>query len=337
MAVQTPPVVGQGLCSPHARRTAPERRHRLEGSRTALRARAGPKDEVNERLDKWLRTATRLGYELKHDQVEALRCLATTNDVLYVLATGAGKSLVYLLPLLTSDTGEAAPLALYIAPLNSLIEDQHKKSTRLAKKLELPHFAVRGGRRCTDDVETDEEDGASSGDERDAEVPQRTPGAEPPAHPTPRCRAPEHAHAGRCWAVAHCHHASTASTARRGRRGRRRRRRGRRRRRAAPSAARGCGAVGLGHQDHRPGLHTDAARRSAQGATGGAAGWRGQRRRRRRGRRRRGRRRQRRRGAQQPRQRAFGAGRDDPAGGEEASLAQRGGAVDAAKEAGALA
>ena len=126
---------------------------------------AGGDDRVKERLDKWLSTAKTLGFKLSEDQVEALRCLATANDVLYVLATGAGKSLVYLLPLLTSSVDEA-PLALYIAPLNSLIQDQHRKAMLHAKHLNLQRFAVRGGgRNIKDEVDTDEDDGASSGEE----------------------------------------------------------------------------------------------------------------------------------------------------------------------------
>ena len=42
----------------------------------------GGDDRVKERLETWLSTAETLGFKLSVDQPEALRCLATTNDVL---------------------------------------------------------------------------------------------------------------------------------------------------------------------------------------------------------------------------------------------------------------
>ena len=67
MVVLVQPEVGQGLRSPRARRTAPQRRHEASGLTCRPPRGAGAEDEVQERMDKWLSTAQKLGYELKHD------------------------------------------------------------------------------------------------------------------------------------------------------------------------------------------------------------------------------------------------------------------------------
>ena len=67
MVAQAQPVIGQGLRTPRARRTAPRARHSAGWLTCRPPRGAGAEDEVQERMDKWLSTAQKLGYELKHD------------------------------------------------------------------------------------------------------------------------------------------------------------------------------------------------------------------------------------------------------------------------------
>ena len=95
-------------------------------------------------LSVWLALAATLGFELTADQQGALRAIASGRDALYIIRTGGGKSLVYLLPLLAPvEEGRPAPLALYVAPLNSLIADQHRKALAHARRLGACGWSAR--------------------------------------------------------------------------------------------------------------------------------------------------------------------------------------------------
>ncbi|XP_078662113.1 ATP-dependent DNA helicase RecQ-like [Branchiostoma floridae x Branchiostoma belcheri] len=69
---------------------------------------------------------------LKNEQSEALKFFLGGKDVLALLPTGFGKSLIYqLAPLVSRKLGRQNPILIVVSPLNALIEDQIREAARI--------------------------------------------------------------------------------------------------------------------------------------------------------------------------------------------------------------
>ena len=69
--------------------------------------------------------ASKLGFDLRPPQRAIIKSMARGRDGLYILGTGGGKSLCYVLPALAaSPAGEAGGLTVLVVPLESLRVDQ---------------------------------------------------------------------------------------------------------------------------------------------------------------------------------------------------------------------
>lgn len=72
---------------------------------------------------------------LKKEQAEALETFLDGKDVIALLPTGFGKSLIYqLAPLVSKKLGRQKPVVVVVSPLTALIEDQIREATRLGLK-----------------------------------------------------------------------------------------------------------------------------------------------------------------------------------------------------------
>ena len=81
--------------------------------------------------------ASELGFDLRPPQRAIIESMARGRDGLYILGTGGGKSLCYVLPALAvSPAGEAGGLTVLVVPLESLRVDQVRKANALAEKLQ---------------------------------------------------------------------------------------------------------------------------------------------------------------------------------------------------------
>jgi DEAD/DEAH box helicase domain-containing protein len=78
--------------------------------------------------------------QLYTHQVEAIQRVRAGENVVVVTATSSGKTLCYNLPILETMLHDRAARALYIYPINALVNDQHKGLFRL--NLTLGHDAV---------------------------------------------------------------------------------------------------------------------------------------------------------------------------------------------------
>mmetsp|Transcript_12872 Transcript_12872/g.41133 ORF Transcript_12872/g.41133 Transcript_12872/m.41133 type:complete len:1029 (+) Transcript_12872:65-3151(+) len=81
--------------------------------------------------------ASELGFNLRPPQRAIIENMAHGRDGLYILGTGGGKSLCYVLPALAaSPAGKAGGLTVLVVPLESLRVDQVRKANALAEKLQ---------------------------------------------------------------------------------------------------------------------------------------------------------------------------------------------------------
>ena len=69
--------------------------------------------------------ALKINFELKQEQRLALEALYSKKDVLCMLRTGYGKSLIYqLTPYVLTSSGLSHSITLVISPLNAIMKDQ---------------------------------------------------------------------------------------------------------------------------------------------------------------------------------------------------------------------
>ncbi|XP_078581267.1 putative ATP-dependent DNA helicase RecS [Branchiostoma floridae x Branchiostoma japonicum] len=72
---------------------------------------------------------------LKPEQIDALKAFIGGRDVLALLPTGFGKSLIYqIAPLVWKKLGRANPIVIVVSPLVALMEDQVRESAKLGVK-----------------------------------------------------------------------------------------------------------------------------------------------------------------------------------------------------------
>ena len=80
--------------------------------------------------------------EFRPGQLDAITAVLSRRDVIVRLATGAGKSLCYLIPTLT--TGDTA-VCIVISPLSALMHDQVCHTTLRVPTVLMVCFYLRGG------------------------------------------------------------------------------------------------------------------------------------------------------------------------------------------------
>lgn len=73
--------------------------------------------------------------QLYSHQVEAIKHARAGEDIVLVTSTASGKSLSYMLPIFEAIIDDPKITALYIAPLNALVNDQHKNFTEFRNEL----------------------------------------------------------------------------------------------------------------------------------------------------------------------------------------------------------
>ncbi|XP_066285714.1 putative ATP-dependent DNA helicase Q1 [Branchiostoma lanceolatum] len=72
---------------------------------------------------------------LKPEQVDALKAFVNGRDVLALLPTGFGKSLIYqIAPLVWKKLGRTNPIVIVVSPLVALMEDQVREAAKLGVK-----------------------------------------------------------------------------------------------------------------------------------------------------------------------------------------------------------
>lgn len=84
-----------------------------------------------ERVIRELSNKFDVSVQLKDEQRMALSCLLDGSDVLAVLPTGYGKSLIFQLLVLVGQAAETQTSALVVCPLKSIVRDQIKEATDL--------------------------------------------------------------------------------------------------------------------------------------------------------------------------------------------------------------
>ena len=93
--------------------------------------------------------------QLYSHQVEAIEHARAGEDIVLVTSTASGKSLSYMLPILETVMDDPKTTALYIAPLNALVNDQYKSFIEFRNELGI-------------DSKIDRYIGTMSGDEKRA-------------------------------------------------------------------------------------------------------------------------------------------------------------------------
>ncbi|MBW6441005.1 DEAD/DEAH box helicase [Patescibacteria group bacterium] len=73
--------------------------------------------------------------QLYTHQVEAIEKIRNGKDVVLVTSTASGKSMAYMIPVFESAMDDPNATALYIAPLNALVNDQYQKFIKIQNKL----------------------------------------------------------------------------------------------------------------------------------------------------------------------------------------------------------
>ncbi len=73
--------------------------------------------------------------QLYSHQVEAIEHARAGEDIVLVTSTASGKSLSYMLPIFEAVMDDPKTTALYIAPLNALVNDQYKNFTEFRNEL----------------------------------------------------------------------------------------------------------------------------------------------------------------------------------------------------------
>jgi len=73
--------------------------------------------------------------QLYTHQVEAIKHIRTGKDVVLVTSTASGKSMVYIIPIFESLMKNPKATAIYIAPLNALVNDQYQKFIEFRNEL----------------------------------------------------------------------------------------------------------------------------------------------------------------------------------------------------------
>jgi DEAD/DEAH box helicase domain-containing protein len=73
--------------------------------------------------------------QLYSHQVEAIEHARAGEDIVLVTSTASGKSLSYILPIFETVMDDPKTTALYIAPLNALVNDQYKNFTEFRNEL----------------------------------------------------------------------------------------------------------------------------------------------------------------------------------------------------------
>ena len=87
--------------------------------------------------------------QLYTHQVEAIEHIREKKDVVLVTSTASGKSMTYMIPVFESVMDDPKATALYIAPLNALVNDQYQKFIEFRNELgidtEIGRFTARQG------------------------------------------------------------------------------------------------------------------------------------------------------------------------------------------------
>ncbi|XP_078607414.1 recQ-like DNA helicase BLM [Branchiostoma floridae x Branchiostoma japonicum] len=92
---------------------------------------AGPQADVNDAIASVLGELPGIS-SLKNEQTEVLKAFLDGKDVLALLPTGFGKSLIYqIAPLVSRKLGRQNPIVVVVSPLTALIEDQIREATRI--------------------------------------------------------------------------------------------------------------------------------------------------------------------------------------------------------------
>lgn len=73
--------------------------------------------------------------QLYTHQVEAIEHIRNEKDVVLVTSTASGKSMTYMVPIFESVMDDPNATALYIAPLNALVNDQYQKFIEIQNEL----------------------------------------------------------------------------------------------------------------------------------------------------------------------------------------------------------
>ena len=73
--------------------------------------------------------------QLYTHQIEAIEHIRNEKDVVLVTSTASGKSMTYMVPIFETAMDDPSATALYIAPLNALVNDQYQKFSEIRNEL----------------------------------------------------------------------------------------------------------------------------------------------------------------------------------------------------------
>ena len=101
---------------------------------------------------------------LKDLQIEALLCVIEKRDIMAILPTGYGKSLIYqLAPLILKDYYNLQKsVSMVLIPLNSIMQDQIIALQKIGEQARCVDYNGQGGQALFDDDDDDDEGGAKS-------------------------------------------------------------------------------------------------------------------------------------------------------------------------------